>query len=350
MQCIVGGASFVGTSANLDDQNIIAASQVGGRCDLGEGGAGSGRTAGATGSTVIRGCGLCEINLNGAVGGRSHIDLIAAACSCSRAGEEIRGADLIAGLGGAGNGVAGDGHCAVAGIVGGRCYLIGGGAAGSTVIRGCGLGEVYLDRTVRGGGHIDLITAAGSGSRAGDQICVTYFITVFGRAGDGVAGYGNSAIAGIVGGCGNGVCGSATAGVAGTTGTAGATACIAGGSGHAGNALTEDQPCVLGIVNKHVAVTLNVLYNIVSAHFPSIHRVILTPLQKKISALDHAGEVGFAPTDITVQQDAGNITFYIVQRFKVVGGIVTAHNTGITGCSLIGTGYLTEGKVVAGGV
>ena len=116
-----------------------------------------------------------------------------------------------------------------------------------------------------------------------------------------------------------------------------------------GNALAEDQPGILGVVNKDIAVALDALDNVVTTHFVGVHRVLLHPVEQ-ISGADQVGEIALAPADIAVQQNTGHIALDCVQGLKAGGVIVAANLAGVGGSGLVAAADLAEGQVIAGGI
>ena len=90
-----------------------------------------------------------------------------------------------------------------------------------------------------------------------------------------------------------------------------------------GDCLSEQLPSELGVVDKYVSVTLNVLHDLVSSHFPGINRVGCAPLEQHVYALEHlcyavSTPIG-APSYVHVKNNSRNVTLNVV-----CGGVATA--------------------------
>ena len=104
---------------------------------------------------------------------------------------------------------------------------------------------------------------------------------------------------------------------------------LARGSHHiVGDLLVKEEPCKLGIVDKHVSVALVCLNDLVSAHFPGINRVERAPFKKHVNALEHLSDAGCsplgAPSYPNVKTNSRNVALDVIKRLKVGGVIVAA--------------------------
>ena len=108
---------------------------------------------------------------------------------------------------------------------------------------------------------------------------------------------------------------------------------VGGGRYHIfGHFPVEDLPCQFGIVDKHIAVALDTVDHFVAAHFPSVHRVQLMPLQQHIDALEHIGDGAAlaqlaAVADPNIQADTGHIALGVVQGLHVAAALFAAVGT-----------------------
>ena len=108
---------------------------------------------------------------------------------------------------------------------------------------------------------------------------------------------------------------------------------------------------IFGIVDKYVSVALNDLGEVILAHFPSINRIFIVPLEKGLKALDDLltvvliivrilfrklvsrnihKKVGLAPAKINIKENSGNIALDILEGLKDVVIEISADNSVIS--------------------
>ena len=104
-----------------------------------------------------------------------------------------------------------------------------------------------------------------------------------------------------------------------------------------GRVLSEQQPCVFGIIDKDVAVALHVFALVVAGHLPGVDRVVFHPLQQRLERLDDlfavvravAGsdhgirnvliEVRLLPAAPDVEQDARDVALDVFADLDAIG-------------------------------
>ena len=135
-------------------------------------------------------------------------------------------------------------------------------------------------------------------------------------------------------GCGRAALALGLGGLFGSSRTSGATTgtaahCLARRSNHIiGHFSSVDQPSILGVINKHVSVTLNVLYDLISTHLPGINGIKLTPFKENIDTLENlfyvvSSPIG-APSYVNVKTDTRHVTLDVIKRLKITAGRVSA--------------------------
>ena len=109
------------------------------------------------------------------------------------------------------------------------------------------------------------------------------------------------------------------------------TLIVRGGYECLGNVLAKYQPCIFGIIDKYVSVTLNTLDNLVSSHFPCVNRVKLHPIKKNVNTFENLSYIGRAPSGappyVNVKANSCNISLYVIQRLEICGIIGSAQNS-----------------------
>ena len=141
------------------------------------------------------------------------------------------------------------------------------------------------------------------------------------------------------------------------------------------NILTENQPCILRIVDEDVAVALNGLRLVVARHFPCVDRVALAPLEQGVKAFDdlfavvgivvgiEGGQILFrdvlvqvrlTPAAVDIEQDAGDVALDVVAHLNEIVACGVPQDGA---AAVIGGGAavdhavdIAHGVVVAGGV
>ena len=111
----------------------------------------------------------------------------------------------------------------------------------------------------------------------------------------------------------------------------------------------KDHPSVFGVVDKHVSVALNLLDDVISAHFPLVNRVKLTPLKQNVNTLENVCNAAAfvdlsAVAYVNVETDSRNVALDIVQRLKVAASIPTSKRT-VYKCRTIDRGSVVHVSV-----
>ena len=120
----------------------------------------------------------------------------------------------------------------------------------------------------------------------------------------------------------------------------------AGGADQIGRDLrAKEQEGKLRIVNEHITGAGDGLNRVVTAHFPSINRVFLHPLQQNVQAFNHAlaaphGD-SIAPANIDIEQNTGHITTQVIGIIRLAVGMIECTAFAI---SLVATGAIFSGR------